>query len=82
MAQTDSENRMKASLKKLAAGPRLSKNLTEEEAEDALALILDNQVSSIRAGGLSHCSTNETGNRTRKCRLLAGSAKPRCICQD
>jgi anthranilate phosphoribosyltransferase len=50
MAQTDSENRMKAYLKKIAAGPRLSKNLTEEEAEDALALILDNQVSSIRAG--------------------------------
>ena len=50
MPQTDPETRMKAYLKKIAAGPRLSKDLTEEEAEDALSLILDDQVSKIRAG--------------------------------
>ena len=41
MPQTDPETRMKAYLKKIAASPRLSKDLTEEEAEDALSLILD-----------------------------------------
>jgi anthranilate phosphoribosyltransferase len=50
MSQTDPETRMKAYLQKIAAGPRLSKDLTEEEAEDALSLILDDQVSQIRAG--------------------------------
>ena len=50
MPQTDPETRMKGYLKKIAAGPRLSKDLTEEEAEDALALILDEKVSKIRAG--------------------------------
>ena len=50
MPQTDPETRMKGYLKKIAAGPRLSKDLTEEEAEDALSLILDDQVSKIRAG--------------------------------
>ena len=46
----DSEARMKDYLQKIAAGPRLSKDLTEAEAEDALNLILDNQVSRVRAG--------------------------------
>jgi anthranilate phosphoribosyltransferase len=50
MPQTDPETRMKDALQKIAAGPRLSKDLTEEEAEDALSLILDDQVSKIRAG--------------------------------
>jgi anthranilate phosphoribosyltransferase len=50
MPQTDPETRMKTYLQKIAAGPRLSKDLTEEEAEDALSLILDDQVSKIRAG--------------------------------
>ena len=50
MPQMDPETRMKGYLKKIAAGPRLSKDLTEEEAEDALALILDEKVSKIRAG--------------------------------
>ncbi len=46
----DLESRMKGYLQKIAAGPRLSKDLTEEEAEDALAMILDDQVSKVRAG--------------------------------
>jgi anthranilate phosphoribosyltransferase len=46
----DPESRMKDYLQKIAAGPRLSKDLTEEEAEDALSLILDDQVSKVRAG--------------------------------
>jgi len=50
MPQTDPETRIKGYLKKIAAGPRLSKDLTEEEAEDALSLILDDRVSKIRAG--------------------------------
>ncbi|MBT5550918.1 MAG: hypothetical protein HOJ79_10610 [Nitrospina sp.] len=50
MLETDPETRMKAYLQKIAAGPRLSKDLTEEEAEDALALILDDKVSKVRAG--------------------------------
>jgi anthranilate phosphoribosyltransferase len=50
MPQTDPDTRMKGYLQKIAAGPRLSKDLTEEEAEDALALILDDQVSKVRAG--------------------------------
>lgn len=48
MPETD--RRMKDYLQKIAAGPRLSKDLTEEEAEDALALILDDKVSKVRAG--------------------------------
>ena len=46
----DPETRMKDYLQKIAAGPRLSKDLTEAEAEDALNLILDDEVSKIRAG--------------------------------
>ncbi|MBT3508895.1 MAG: hypothetical protein HN472_05045 [Nitrospina sp.] len=46
----DPESRMRDYLQKIAAGPRLSKDLTEEEAEDALSLILDDRVSKIRAG--------------------------------
>ena len=44
------ETRMKDYLQKIAAGPRLSKDLTEAEAEDALNLILDDEVSKVRAG--------------------------------
>ncbi len=50
MLPTDPETKMQGYLKKIAAGPRLSKDLTEEEAEDALSLILDDRVSKIRAG--------------------------------
>ncbi len=50
MPQSDPENRMKDYLQKIAAGPRLSKNLSTAEAEDALSLILNNQVSKVRAG--------------------------------
>lgn len=46
----DPESRMKDYLQKIAAGPRLSKDLSEEEAQDALGLILDDRVSKIRAG--------------------------------
>ena len=46
----DSEARMKDYLQKIAAGPRLSKDLTEAEAKDALSLILDDKVSRVRAG--------------------------------
>ena len=46
----DPETRMKDYLQKIAAGPRLSKDLTEAEAEDALSLILDDKVSKVRAG--------------------------------
>ena len=44
------DNRMQAYLQKIAAGPKLSKDLTEEEAEDALSLILDGKVSQVRVG--------------------------------
>ena len=49
----DSENalkRMQAYLQKIATGPKMSKDLTEEEAEDALTLILNGSISPIRAG--------------------------------
>ena len=41
--------RMKLYLKKIAAGPKMSKDLTRDEAEDALSLILNDEVSSERA---------------------------------
>ncbi len=41
--------RMKSYIEKIAAGPRMSKNLTEQEAEDALSLILSQSVSETRA---------------------------------
>ena len=50
MTEMSPENRMKAYLHKIAAGPKLSKDLTEEEAEDALSLILDGEVSEVRMG--------------------------------
>ncbi len=50
MPQSDPESRMKDCLQKIAAGPRLSKDLTEAEAEEALSLILDDRVSKVRAG--------------------------------
>ena len=37
---TIGDNRMKSYLQKIATGPKMSKNLTEIEAEDALTLIL------------------------------------------
>ena len=46
----DLETKMKDYLQKIAAGPRLSKDLTEAEAEDALNLILGEKVSKVRAG--------------------------------
>ena len=47
--QSDPNERMKSYLEKIAAGPRMSKDLTRDEAEDALSLILNDQVSSERA---------------------------------
>jgi len=46
----DAAARMKGYLEKIATGPRMSKDLTEEEAQDALALILEGSVSPVRAG--------------------------------
>lgn len=47
--QTASE-RMKAYLGKIAAGPRMSKDLTEAEADDGLSMILNRSVSDVQAG--------------------------------
>ena len=47
---SDGELRMKSYLGKIAAGPKMSKDLTEEEAEDALSLILQGSVSPVRTG--------------------------------
>jgi anthranilate phosphoribosyltransferase len=41
--------RMKSYLEKIAAGPKMSKDLTRDEAEDALSLILNDEVSGERA---------------------------------
>lgn len=54
MSQNHSENsgaagRMKEYLRKIATGPKMSKDLSEEEAEDALTLILNGSVSEVRA---------------------------------
>jgi len=43
------DNRMKGYLQKIATGPKMSKNLTEIEAEDALTLILNEKVSKVRS---------------------------------
>ena len=50
MTEMSPESRMQSYLQKIAAGPKLSKDLTEEEAEDALSLILDGEVSEVRMG--------------------------------
>ena len=47
--ETGGESRMKEYIGKIASGPHLSKNLTESEAEDALELILNGDVSPIRS---------------------------------
>lgn len=48
--QPDADKRMRGYLGKIATGPRMSKDLTGEEAEDALSLILTGAVSPVRAG--------------------------------
>ncbi|MGP0566953.1 MULTISPECIES: hypothetical protein [unclassified Nitrospina] len=45
----DADERMRAYLEKIATGPRMSKDLSEEEAEDGLSLVLDHGVSEARA---------------------------------
>lgn len=45
----DASERMKTYLEKIASGPKMSKDLTRDEAEDALTLILNNEVSKERA---------------------------------
>jgi anthranilate phosphoribosyltransferase len=45
----NSEERMKGYLQKIATGPKMSKDLSEVEAEDGLSLILNGEVSQIRA---------------------------------
>ncbi len=47
--ETDAESRMQEYVGKIASGPHLSKDLTESEAEDALELILNGNVSPIRS---------------------------------
>ena len=47
MTEIFPEERMQGYLQKIAAGPKLSKDLTEDEAEDALSLILDEKVSQV-----------------------------------
>jgi anthranilate phosphoribosyltransferase len=48
-AQFDANQRMKSYLGKIATGPRMSKDLTRAEAEDALSLILNGEVSRERS---------------------------------
>jgi anthranilate phosphoribosyltransferase len=43
------DSRMKSYLQKIATGPKMSKDLTEVEAEDALSLILKGEVSKVRS---------------------------------
>ena len=45
----DASERMKSYLEKIATGPKMSKDLTRDEADDALSLILNDEVSSERA---------------------------------
>ncbi len=47
--QSDPNERMRTYLVKIATGPKMSKDLTRDEAEDALSLILNDEVSSERA---------------------------------
>jgi len=47
--QPDPNERMKSYLLKIATGPKMSKDLTRDEAEDALSLILNDEVSNERA---------------------------------
>ena len=43
------DTRIKSYLEKIATGPKMSKDLTEMEAEDALTLILNEEVSKVRS---------------------------------
>ncbi|MGV7222391.1 MAG: hypothetical protein ACQ9MH_12775 [Nitrospinales bacterium] len=49
LESTDAKERMKDYLQKIATGPKMSKDLSEAEAEDALSLIIDEKISQIRA---------------------------------
>ena len=46
---TIDDNRMKSYLQKIATGPKMSKDLTEMEAEDVLDLILKKKVSKVQS---------------------------------
>ena len=48
-AQPDPNERMKSYLQKIAAGPKMSKDLTRNEAEDALSILLNKETSRERA---------------------------------
>lgn len=50
LSAKDPGERMKGYLGKIATGPKMSKDLSEAEAEDALSLILNGSVSPVRAG--------------------------------
>ena len=47
--QSDPNERMKSYLTKIAAGPKMSKDLIRDEAEDALSIVLNNETSRERA---------------------------------
>ncbi len=49
LRENDAEGRMREYVGKIASGPHLSKNLTESEAEDALSLILNGEISPVRS---------------------------------
>ncbi|MEC7641012.1 MAG: hypothetical protein VYC17_02550 [Nitrospinota bacterium] len=48
-ARTSEQERIKSYIGKIATGPNQSKDLTEEEAEDALGLILNNRTSPVQS---------------------------------
>ena len=50
MDSQDAQKRMQTYLQKIATGPKMSKDLTEDEARDALTLILNGSISPVRAG--------------------------------
>ena len=49
-------------IKKVATGPHLSKDLTEQEAFDVMMEILSGQADPVRAAIFFYCHANETGD--------------------
>ena len=66
------DSRMVSYLKKIATGPKMSKDLTETEAEDALTLILKERRIQSAISYISDCCQNEIGDIGRKYWLLEG----------
>ena len=46
---TTTNNLMRACLQKIATGPELSKNLSEEESQTAMSLVLDDAADEVQA---------------------------------